>query len=416
MTGRIQRRVLFGALYMSEGAPIGFLWWALPTKLRAAGVSVEDITALTSVLVFPWVLKFLWAPLIDTLRSKRWTLRGWILSSQFMMGAALIPLMFLNFHVDFTIIYPLLILHAVAAATQDVSVDALCIASVPEDERGAINGWMQAGMLAGRSSFGGGALMLGQLVDDRVVIAILIGVVWCSSGLLLISKEVRGPDAGRWSMRERWLDIAARLKRAFSLRSTLLGLLFAAIGGAAFEAVGAVAGPYLIDRGFSSEEVGFFFATPVILGMIGGAVLGGYLSDRIGRVRSVGTFLAVLVANVFILAMADSVLGEDARGILMGLLGLLYFCIGLFTAASYALFMDITDPRLGATQFSAFMGATNGCESWSAFAVGRLVTSFGYPAAFGAMGVVSLASLPVLYGIQRTISSKRSADRAIARE
>jgi len=65
----------------------------------------------------------------------------------------------------------------------------------------------------------------------------------------------------------------------------------------------------------------------------------------------------------------------------------LYVAIGLFTASSYALFMDLTDPRLGATQFSAYMGATNACESWSAVLGGRLIASSGYPAAFAVMAL-----------------------------
>ncbi len=56
-----RRKVLFAALYLSEGAPIGFIWWALPTRLRMAGVTVEQITLLTAVLVLPWAFKFLWA-------------------------------------------------------------------------------------------------------------------------------------------------------------------------------------------------------------------------------------------------------------------------------------------------------------------------------------------------------------------
>ena len=33
------RRLLFAALYFSEGAPIGFIWWALPTRLASGGMA-----------------------------------------------------------------------------------------------------------------------------------------------------------------------------------------------------------------------------------------------------------------------------------------------------------------------------------------------------------------------------------------
>jgi MFS family permease len=66
--------MLFAALYFSEGAPIGFIWWALPAQLRLQHVPIEQITLLTSTLVLPWTLKFLWAPLVDLLSGNRWTL------------------------------------------------------------------------------------------------------------------------------------------------------------------------------------------------------------------------------------------------------------------------------------------------------------------------------------------------------
>ena len=106
-------------------------------------------------------------------------------------------------------------------------------------------------------------------------------------------------------------------------------------------------------------------------------------------------FLAGFVAVIVALAAADLGGGRHPL-VLMALLTAMYVFIGLFTAASYALFMDLTDPRLAGTQFSTFMAATNGCESWSALAGGRIAGSAGYPAAFLVMSVVSLLSLGLL--------------------
>ena len=64
----------------------------------------------------------------------------------------------------------MLILHSVAAATQDVSIDALCIRATPAQERGSLNGWMQAGMLTSRAVLGGGSLVMMTYVG-------LVGVV-----------------------------------------------------------------------------------------------------------------------------------------------------------------------------------------------------------------------------------------------
>ena len=58
--------------------------------------------------------------------------------------------------------------------------------------------------------------------------------------------------------------------------------------------------------------------------------------------------------------------------------------------------MDLTTPRLAATQFSAYMGATNGCESWSVLALGRLQPEVGYAGGFLLLALVSLGAVALV--------------------
>jgi predicted MFS family arabinose efflux permease len=398
------RRLLFTALYFSEGAPVGFIWWALPTTLAAAGTDIGTITALTSLLVLPWVFKFLWSPLIDGIRSPRWTLRSWILTAQVIMGCALVPLLFYDLAADLWKLVPFLLLSTIAAATQDASIDALAISTVPPSERGSVNGWMQMGMLVGRSAFGGGALLLDRQLGQAAVFLLLIGVIWSSSLLVLLSAEPAPRDQEPRNIRSHMRALLPRLASAFRTRTTWFGLLFAAIAGAGFEGVGAVAGPFLIDQGYSQKEIGTFFAFYSVVAMAGGAVIGGYLADRIGTRKAVAGFLLLFSATIFVLAALSANAALRTGPWLLPTMTFLYACIGMFTASSYALFMEITDPALGATQFSAFMGATNGCESWSGLAVGKTAPVLGYPVAFAALTCVSLAALPLLRAMVRCAS------------
>ncbi|HSN73261.1 MAG TPA: hypothetical protein VLT59_17225, partial [Steroidobacteraceae bacterium] len=84
--------MLFAALYLAEGVPIGFIWWALPPVLRARDVAVEEITALTAAVTIPWVLKFLAGPLVDASRAYGVRSTTWIVVCQTLMGLALLPL------------------------------------------------------------------------------------------------------------------------------------------------------------------------------------------------------------------------------------------------------------------------------------------------------------------------------------
>ncbi len=391
------RKALFGALYLAEGAPIGFVWWALPTWLRAKGVALDTITALTSSLTLMWALKFLWAPLVDVLRTRGWGLRAWILSCQALMGLTLLPLLLMDEGPMRRFLVPLLFLHALAATTQDVAIDALAILRVPSAERGSLNGWMQVGMLMGRSLFGGGALVMAARLGEKGVLAALVGAIWASGSLLLLSKEAPAP-ASRSMDPEGGVGSAflQRLKGAVLTRGSLLGLAFALVSGAAFEGTGAVAGPLLVDSGATKEAAGWFFAVPAVGAMLVGALTGGTLSDRWGRRRCAALFLVLIALDVAGLALLLGRGHPAPMQPLLWLLGGLYAGIGLFTAASYALFMDLTDPAFGATQFSLFMGATNGCEVWAGLTAGALIAGRGYPTALLVLALISLLALPLL--------------------
>lgn len=405
----LRRRILFAALYLSEGAPIGFLWLALPTRLRLTGVPVEQITRLTALLVIPWTLKFVWAPLVDLLRSDRWSFKHWVISAQAVMGLTLLPIVWINFQAHYALMTILLLMQAFAAATQDVAIDALCISVTDIKERGQLNGWMQAGVLVGRASMGGGALLLVSIVGDAAVVVILVCITTFSGGLLLmsrlpdsvvpVSERTISPEPESLpTIHSVWTSIVA----AFSNRTTWLGLVFAFTGPAAFKAFEVVIGPFLIDRAYTETEIGQFTAVVMIGAMVAGSLLGGLLADRFGRRQFVAGTLLFVIACISSLAISDA-MAHEVRGIhLPILMGCTAFGIGLFTVAAYAMFMDLTRRDLAATQFSAFMAATNGCEAWSTFCMGLLVARSGYPTAMLVLCAASILSLPLLAGMRRS--------------
>ncbi len=241
---------MFAALYFSEGGPIGFIWLTIPVQLRVAGVPVEKVTWLASILILPWTLKFLWAPLIDTLRSERWTLRHWIYASQTLMAAALVPLVWLDPVEDFRTLAGVLLLHGFAAATQDVSIDALCMATTTPAERGAYNGWMQVGVLLGRATMGGGVLAAFSYLGNEGAVSLLIATILFSMGLLFV---IRLPTTAYSRKPPTFRTLASTYRSAFTESSTWWGVAFALVAGAAFKSFEAVYGLYLVDLGVSER-------------------------------------------------------------------------------------------------------------------------------------------------------------------
>jgi len=388
-SGRI---FLVTILYLTEGAPIGFIWWAMPTLLRQQNVAIESITSLTAILILPWIFKFVWAPLVDSLRNEKRGYKFWIFISQFLMGLSLVPLIFISPQNNFSVWGLFLFIHSLAAATQDVSIDALVISVIAKNERGKLNGFMNAGMLIGRSLFGGGTLILAYELGLHYMIELLIIIIFSVMLVLVLVKE---PALVR-SSKNQWELFTNNFALSFRSKNTWLTILFALTSAAAFEVAGGLAGPFLTDLNVNQDTIGLFFAVPVVIAMFTGGLIGGYVSDKVNRKSAVRIFLSGFVFAVLVISLYNLVEINLSELVFLSAYTVMYFFVGLFTASSYALFMDLTNPKIGGTQFSTYMAATNGCEAWTVWSAGFIIAGYGYSPAFILMSVVSILSLVVL--------------------
>lgn len=309
------------------------------------------------------------------------------------MAATLLPLLWLLDADDLGPLAAVLLVHGFAAATQDVAIDALCIATTTPAERGAYNGWMQVGVLLGRAAMGGGVLALYGWLGDAGAVALLVTTI-ISSMLLLLA--VRLPSSTHTLKPSSLASLRRTYHSAFSHRSTWRGVAFALLAGAAFKSFEAVFGIFLVDRGFSQQAIGLFTAGPMIGAIVVGSLLGGWLVDRIGCFRFVRSVLLILAGLIALLAWLDMASERVHNVPLLGLIAAIGAGIGVFTAASYAMYMNLTQPSIAATQFSTFMGAINGCESWSVYVLGMLIAGWGYGPGFLVMCGLSLLALPLL--------------------
>ena len=74
------------SLYFSEGVPYAIIASVSVILLKDLQMSNRELAFLTSLLTLPWVLKPLWAPLIDLI----WTKKLWFTAMELLMGAGLI--------------------------------------------------------------------------------------------------------------------------------------------------------------------------------------------------------------------------------------------------------------------------------------------------------------------------------------
>lgn len=384
-------RALFFWLYFFEGAPIGLIWWTIPTLLATQNVPIEKITTMTAAAALPWSFKFLAGPLVDrfisTERQHAWGIAALQIS---MLGG----LFFIQkFSLETSFLPLVILLISLSSALQDVVIDAWAIASVSESNRGRINGAMQAGMLSGRWAFGAGLLMGLSILDWKSAIAVLMSTLALSILFLFV----------RYSKNDQEISIPVRKInwRAFSFLKQPKFLYLGAIAlltGFAFESVGSVVGPFLLTLGYLKTDIGGILSGTLVL-MLAGSLLGGWLSDKIGAGKVFfGSGIAIGFANIILATATFTTMPIVTFGFLM----LVYLFIGFFTSSSYAFYMSHSKGEMEATKFTFLMAITNLCEASAALITGRIAASyFGYAGAFLAAALISTAGLVLLKKVVR---------------
>ena len=108
------------------------------------GVPNGEMALFTSLLYLPWVIKPLWSPFVDILRTKRW----WIVTTQVLMSALFVLLTLSVPHPDttligsktvpvsmFTLTLILFVITAFASATHDIAADGFYMLAANEEEQ-----------------------------------------------------------------------------------------------------------------------------------------------------------------------------------------------------------------------------------------------------------------------------------------
>ena len=175
-------------LYFAEGIPYVVAMTVAVIMFKRLGISNTDIALYTSWLYLPWVIKPLWSPIVDLLKTKRW----WIVIMQLIIGAALggialaIPL-----PVFFKVTLIFMWLLAFSSATHDIAADGFYMLGLNEHQ--------QAYFVGIRSTFYRIAMITGQ-----GLLIILAGFFETSTGLPPVeinataspayTKEIRLPE------------------------------------------------------------------------------------------------------------------------------------------------------------------------------------------------------------------------------
>lgn len=283
-------------LYFAEGLPYVAVMTISLIMYKRLGLSNTDITLYTSWLYLPWVIKPLWSPFIDIIKTKRW----WIVAMQLLIGAALGG-------VAFTIPGPYWLqgslaffwLMAFSSATHDIAADGYYMLGLDQHR--------QAYFVGIRSTFYRIATIVGQgllvmAAGNLEVITRNVKYSWSlmfygMAGLFIAfwmwhnyilprPNEDKGIEKMKGSaiMQEFWLT----LKTFFRKPQVWAGICFMLFYRMPEGLLAKVSALFLIDSagkgglGLSPAEYGLVQGTVGVIGLTLGGILGGIAASRDG--------------------------------------------------------------------------------------------------------------------------------------
>jgi len=284
-------------LYYVEGIPYIIVMSVSVVMYKRLGISNTDIAIYTSWLYLPWMLKPLWSPFVDLIRTKRF----WITSMQLLIGAGLAGVaLALPMAHPFRYTLAFMWLLAFGSATHDIAADGFYMLGLSEHDQawyvGIRSTFYRSAMLTGQGLLvmlagyleiaTGGQIQLAWSLTFYVMTGVLLAL-WAYHTWLLPYPDLdralaRASRAGFWQ--------AFGLTFAAFFRKSHIGVISAFLLLYRFAEAQLVklAAPFLLDTAavgglaLSTSQVGFIYGTVGLIALTLGGILGGMLAARDG--------------------------------------------------------------------------------------------------------------------------------------
>lgn len=283
-------------LYFAQGLPYVAVMTISVIMYKRLGISNAELAFYTGWLNLPWVVKPLWSPFIDLIKTKRW----WITATQLLIGAGLAGI---AFTIPTTYFFQLTLavfwLLAFSSATHDIAADGFYMLG--------LNSHQQALFVGIRSTFYRIATIAGQ-----GLLIMLAGYLETSTGNIPFAWSITfmvlaGMFLGLWVYHKYILPHPATDKAAcevsastlmnefwgtfvsfFKKKQAGIAILFMLLYRLPEAQLAKMSIPFLIDpiseggMGLTTEQIGFVQGTVGIIGLTLGGILGGIAVSRHG--------------------------------------------------------------------------------------------------------------------------------------
>ncbi|MCC7531982.1 MAG: MFS transporter [Candidatus Melainabacteria bacterium] len=423
--------VFIPSLYFMEGLPYTIVNMMAVVFYKNMGATNEFIGAATSVLSLAWMLKFLWAPLVDLYGTRR----GWIVVAQLVLSllcALLAGSAFLPDNAALSV--SALALIALASATQDVAIDGYYMDVLNKREQavyvGVRNAIYKIAVLAGQGPL---VMLAGYVAVSRGAGDYKLGwaTAFCACGamflifgvlhLFILPKLDNQMKASSTKEMER-LDLLDGLRRFASVVKTFIDqdriaivclyILIFRFGDALMLKMTM---PFLLDAAkngglaLSTQDVGLIYGTVGPIFLLLGGLLGGYLVAKFSLKKCLLP-TALIQSGAIPLYWALAYFKPHDHGWIYAANSFEQFSYGLGTAAYTVFLLSVVKPQYKAAHYAIATAIMALGLIIPGYASGYMTTWLGYPNFFlvsflaSIPGIITIFFLPIKNGDEKTAS------------
>jgi MFS family permease len=376
--------ILYFNLYFIQGVLLTISWVIVPLYFVELDIPVTQTSLIIGISMVPWSVKFFWGGVVDYFIEhgrKKFTIIGGIL-----FAFSVFLLTFINPSEHLILFTIFLFISTNGAVLSDVGIDAWAIQESNETNRGKIAGSMFAGQNSGRVLCSVLFTYIAFSIGYSYVFLIGSVIIFIISLFPILFKEDK---ISRLNQKIKPIIIKEFKKRQTQLIAIFSSILIIPIG-----ILIIIVPIYLkVFYQLSDPLIGLIISVLSIATIIG-SLSGGAISDKLGRKKALIIFVILSIIFMVLLVI------ESSWFIFAVILFIIWFIQGNYDTISFALLMDITNPKISAIQFSILTGIANlgviGGNSIS----GSLISIIGFSRSFLFSAWCAGPALLILYFIK----------------
>jgi MFS transporter, PAT family, beta-lactamase induction signal transducer AmpG len=388
-------------LGVSSGFAFAMIAATLTTRLAQYGVRKSAVTAFAFTFL-AYNFKFLWAPLVDTVRlpvlGRFGQRRSWLWFVGLLVMGSVVYLGSLDPASALPQVVVAAILVGITGATFDIVIDAYRIELLAPRQLGVGSGMSQYGWRIGSASAGAVALVIAARYGWAAAYATcaLFALPAMAVGAVMGEPSRRRAAPPPRGLVEALVAFFSPLTEFLQRRGAWVVLAFVLIHKIGDTLANLTLRLLFEDLQFTNDEVAFYDVTMGFVAYLAGVFVGGWMYASMGMKRSVFVSLILMAVSNFSFA-ALAAYGHSNIG-MAAAIGFENFASGIGGVAVVAYLSALCNLRFTATQYALLSAlASIAGRSLTGTTAGGLIDAMGYVNFYLLTTLIALPGV-VLYG------------------